>query len=134
MLSLARVRRVRRGSISSELLMSGGGVRSILLLPLVDIISSLLPFKHHISTLFPYNYFLTRSIFIIWNLCEMSAGFAGSRERPDTKRINRTLSSLENCSSVIQSHCTSVCCSSMSRYLNRSHNPVSSASTYHHPI
>ena len=31
----ARVRRVRRGSVSSELLMCGGGVRSILLLPLV---------------------------------------------------------------------------------------------------
>ena len=31
----ARVRRVRRESISSELLMCGGGVRSILLLPLV---------------------------------------------------------------------------------------------------
>ena len=31
----ARVQRVRRGSISSELLMCGGGVRSILLLPLV---------------------------------------------------------------------------------------------------
>ena len=34
-LSWARVRRVRRGSISSELIMCGGGVRSILLLPLV---------------------------------------------------------------------------------------------------
>ena len=34
-LSWARVRRVRRGRISSELLMCGGGVRSILLLPLV---------------------------------------------------------------------------------------------------
>ena len=34
-LSWARLRRVRRGSISSELLMCGGGVRSILLLPLV---------------------------------------------------------------------------------------------------
>ena len=34
-LSWAKVRRVRRGSISSELLMRGGGVRSILLLPLV---------------------------------------------------------------------------------------------------
>ena len=34
-LSWARVRRVRRGNISSELLMCGGGVRSILLLPLV---------------------------------------------------------------------------------------------------
>ena len=34
-LSWARVRRVRRGSISSELLMCGGGVRSDLLLPLV---------------------------------------------------------------------------------------------------
>ena len=34
-LSWPRVRRVRRGSISSELLMCGGGVRSILLLPLV---------------------------------------------------------------------------------------------------
>ena len=34
-LSLARVRRVRRESISSELYMCGGGVRSILLLPLV---------------------------------------------------------------------------------------------------
>ena len=32
-LSWASVRRVRRGSISSELLMCGGGVRSILLLP-----------------------------------------------------------------------------------------------------
>ena len=31
------VRRVMRGSISSELLMCGGGVRSILLLPLVAI-------------------------------------------------------------------------------------------------
>ena len=35
-LSWARVRRVRRGSLSSELLMCGGGERSILLLPLVD--------------------------------------------------------------------------------------------------
>ena len=34
-LSWARLRRVRRGSISSELLMCGGGVRSILLLHLV---------------------------------------------------------------------------------------------------
>ena len=34
-LSWARVRRVRRGSISSELLRRGGGVRTILLLPLV---------------------------------------------------------------------------------------------------
>ena len=34
-LGWARVRRVLRGSISSELLMCGGGVRSILLLPLV---------------------------------------------------------------------------------------------------
>ena len=34
-LSWARVRRVMQGSISSELLMCGGGVRSILLLPLV---------------------------------------------------------------------------------------------------
>ena len=34
-LSWARVRRLRQGSLSSELLMCGGGVRSILLLPLV---------------------------------------------------------------------------------------------------
>ena len=34
-LSLARVRRVRQKSISTELLMCGGGGRSILLLPLV---------------------------------------------------------------------------------------------------
>ena len=34
-LSWERVRRVRQGSISSELLMCGGDVRSILLLPLV---------------------------------------------------------------------------------------------------
>ena len=34
-LSWARVRRVRQGSISSELLMCGGGVSSILLLSLV---------------------------------------------------------------------------------------------------
>ena len=34
-LSWARVRRVRRGSLSSELLVCGGGVRSILLLLLV---------------------------------------------------------------------------------------------------
>ena len=34
-LSWAMVRRVRRGSISSELLMCGGGVCSIFLLPLV---------------------------------------------------------------------------------------------------
>ena len=35
-LNWARVRRVRRGSLFSELLMCGEGVRSILLLPLVD--------------------------------------------------------------------------------------------------
>ena len=35
-LSWAWVRRVRRGSLSSELLVCCGGVRSILLLPLVD--------------------------------------------------------------------------------------------------
>ena len=34
-LSWAMVRRVRRGSLSSELLVYGGGVRRILLLPLV---------------------------------------------------------------------------------------------------
>ena len=34
-LSWARVRQVRRGSISLKLIMCGGGVRSILLLPLV---------------------------------------------------------------------------------------------------
>ena len=34
-LSWARVRRVRRGILSSELLVCGGGVLSILLLPLV---------------------------------------------------------------------------------------------------
>ena len=34
-LSWALVRRVRRGSVSSELLMCGGGVRIILLLPVV---------------------------------------------------------------------------------------------------
>ena len=34
-LTWARVRRVRRGSLSSELLMCGGGVRRILLLPLM---------------------------------------------------------------------------------------------------
>ena len=34
-LSWARVRRMRQGNRSSELLMCGGGVRSILLLPLV---------------------------------------------------------------------------------------------------
>ena len=34
-LSWVRVRQVRRGSLSSELLMCGGGVRSIWLLPLV---------------------------------------------------------------------------------------------------
>ena len=34
-LSWARVQQVRRGSISSELLMCGEGVQSILLLPLV---------------------------------------------------------------------------------------------------
>ena len=36
-LSRARVRRLRRGSISSELLMCDGGVRSILVLPIVAI-------------------------------------------------------------------------------------------------
>ena len=34
-LSWAKVRRVRRGSLSSELLVCGGGVRNIVLLPLV---------------------------------------------------------------------------------------------------
>ena len=35
-MSWARVRQVRRGSLSSELLLCGGGARSILSLPLVD--------------------------------------------------------------------------------------------------
>ena len=35
-LSWARERRVRWGSVSSELIMCGGGVRNILLLPLMD--------------------------------------------------------------------------------------------------
>ena len=35
-LSWAMVRRVRRGSLSSVMIMCGGGVRSIVLLPLVD--------------------------------------------------------------------------------------------------
>ena len=35
-LSWARVRRVRQGSLSSELLMCGGSVRNIVLLPLVS--------------------------------------------------------------------------------------------------
>ena len=39
-LSWEWVQRVRRGSISSELLMCGGGVRSILLLPLVCCVAS----------------------------------------------------------------------------------------------
>ena len=34
-MSWTRVRRVRRGSLPSEMLVCGGGVRSILLLPLV---------------------------------------------------------------------------------------------------
>ena len=34
-MSWARVQRVRRGSVSSRLIMCGGGERSILLLPLV---------------------------------------------------------------------------------------------------
>ena len=34
-MSWAMVRRVRRGNINSELVMCGGGVRSILLFPLV---------------------------------------------------------------------------------------------------
>ena len=44
-LSWARVRRVRRGSISLELLMCGGGVRSILLLLLLA--RFFLNFKFH---------------------------------------------------------------------------------------
>lgn len=58
---------------------------------------------------------LTRSTFMIWNLWEMSAVLAGSLERPETKRMKRTRSSLENSSRVCQNHCTSECCSSTSR-------------------
>ena len=47
-LSWVRVRRVRRGSLSSELLMCGGGVHSILLLP------------HHSSSLSVYSLFSYR--------------------------------------------------------------------------
>ena len=43
-LSWARVRRVRRGSISSELLVCGGGVRSILLLCTMRTQSVSIPF------------------------------------------------------------------------------------------
>ena len=65
-LSWARVRRVRRESISSVLLMCGRGVRSILLLPLVarclDTIDVSIyardPFSHprvlSVNNLFPY--------------------------------------------------------------------------------
>lgn len=53
---------------------------------------------------------------MIWNLWEMSAVLAGSRDLPDTNLMKSTRSSLENSSSVCQNHCTSWCCSSTSRY------------------
>lgn len=59
---------------------------------------------------------LTLSTFMIWNLWEMSAVLAGSRDLPDTNLMKSTRSSLENSSSVCQNHCTSWCCSSTSRY------------------
>ena len=56
-LSWARVRRVRRGSISSELLVCGGGVRSILLLPLVARCLETMCFPN----LFSYQTFIIRN-------------------------------------------------------------------------
>lgn len=53
---------------------------------------------------------------MIWNLWDISAVLAGRRERPETKRMKSTLSSLENSSSVCQNHWTSCCCSSTSLY------------------
>lgn len=53
---------------------------------------------------------------MIWNLWEISAVLAGSRDLPDTNLMKSTRSSLENSSSVCQNHCTSWCCSSTSRY------------------
>ncbi|KAK2165996.1 hypothetical protein NP493_1337g00001 [Ridgeia piscesae] len=54
---------------------------------------------------------------MIWKRWEMSAGLAGRRERPDTKRMNRMRSSLSNDSSTCQNHWMSWFDSSTSRYL-----------------
>ena len=64
---------------------------------------------------------LTRSTFMIWKRCEMSAGLAGRRERPDTKRMKRMRSSLLNDSSTCQNHWISSFDSSTSRYLPTQH-------------
>jgi len=59
----------------------------------------------------------TRSILSIWNRWVMSAGFIGSRLRPDTNRMNRIRSSLLKDSSISQNHWMRWCVSSISRYL-----------------
>lgn len=61
----------------------------------------------------------TRSEFIIWNLCEMSAELAGKRVRPDTKRRNWILSSFAKVSSTSQNHNTTGLLSSIPRYLKK---------------
>ena len=42
----------------------------------------------------------------IWKRCGISLTLVGSRDRPDTKRRNKTLSSVVNDSSVCHSHWT----------------------------
>ena len=68
-------------------------------------------------TITPARPLLALSTFIIWNLCVMSAGLAGRRERPDTKRMNSILSSLVNSARISHSHWIRWWLSSMSRYL-----------------
>jgi len=54
---------------------------------------------------------------MIWKRCGMSAGLAGRRVRPDTKRRNWMRSSLEKSSSTRHSHTTILLFSSIPRYL-----------------
>ena len=54
---------------------------------------------------------------MIWNLWEISAILVGNRDRPETNLMNNTLSSLLNSLRVCQSHWTSWCVLSTSRYL-----------------
>ena len=75
-LSWASVRRVRRGSISSELLMCGGSVRSILLLPLVAICRCLKKIYVCIWRMFV---FMSVVVGVCWNFCCVAGVVEDSR-------------------------------------------------------
>ena len=79
-LSCARVRRVRRGSFSSELLMGGGGMGSILLMPLETIDVCIWRMFVFMSVV-KVSVFINTGVlkYVVFSVCVVMCGAVGAR-------------------------------------------------------